>query len=152
MQRRRPSTDRLSRARVAMSLAVALLAACLTTLSACGSSPQSGEGQVVAVAADGRELTVRRDDVPGVAAGVVLHLSSTPEQVASLTPGTRIVFTYTRRGSGSTLGGLRVREAAAPMHDHAPRHGGLVAMVGAVHLETLATADGRVRVWVTDFF
>jgi hypothetical protein len=36
------------------------------------------------------------------------------------------------------------------MHDHTPHHGGVVAMVGMTHLEALAAADGRVRVYLSD--
>lgn len=38
------------------------------------------------------------------------------------------------------------------IHDHTPRHGGVVAMVGMIHLEALAAADGRVRVYLTDLY
>jgi hypothetical protein len=40
---------------------------------------------------------------------------------------------------------------AAPRgHDHAPRHGGVVTMVGMLHLETVAGRDGVVRLYLTD--
>src|SRR5688572_3188396 len=43
-------------------------------------------------------------------------------------------------------------EGAVPgMHDHSPRHGGVVGMSGILHLEALAQADGTVRVYLTDF-
>jgi WD40 repeat protein len=38
------------------------------------------------------------------------------------------------------------------MHDHTPHHGGVVGMSGETHLEALIEPDGRVRVWVTDFW
>jgi hypothetical protein len=38
------------------------------------------------------------------------------------------------------------------VHDHTPRHGGVVAMVGMIHLEALATPDGRVRLYLTDLY
>lgn len=43
-------------------------------------------------------------------------------------------------------------EAPAGRHDHAPRHGGIVAMSGRRHLEARAEADGTLRAWVTDFW
>lgn len=36
------------------------------------------------------------------------------------------------------------------MHDHTPHHGGVVGMVGDRHVETLALADGTLRVYLTD--
>ncbi|MBU6281260.1 hypothetical protein KGQ64_03380, partial [bacterium] len=36
-------------------------------------------------------------------------------------------------------------EAPAGRHDHAPRHGGIVAMSGRRHLEARAEADGTLR-------
>jgi WD40 repeat protein len=36
------------------------------------------------------------------------------------------------------------------MHDHTPRHGGVVSMAGGVHFEVVAQPDGRVRVYLTD--
>ncbi|MDX2171340.1 MAG: WD40 repeat domain-containing protein [Deltaproteobacteria bacterium] len=38
------------------------------------------------------------------------------------------------------------------LHDHTPRHGGVVAMVGMIHLEALALPDGRVRLYLTDLY
>src|SRR5205807_1074735 len=36
------------------------------------------------------------------------------------------------------------------IHDHTPHHGGVVGMVGLLHLEALALPDGVVRVYLTD--
>jgi len=38
----------------------------------------------------------------------------------------------------------------ARMHDHTPRHGGVVSMAGGVHVELVARPDGHVRVYLTD--
>ena len=38
------------------------------------------------------------------------------------------------------------------VHDHTPHHGGVVGMAGDLHLEALAAPDGRVRVYLTDFW
>ena len=38
------------------------------------------------------------------------------------------------------------------VHDHTPHHGGVVGMAGDLHLEALAAPDGRVRVWLSDFW
>jgi hypothetical protein len=42
--------------------------------------------------------------------------------------------------------------AAMPEHDHTPLHGGMVLMVGDLHLEVLGRAEGEVRVYLTDAF
>jgi hypothetical protein len=56
------------------------------------------------------------------------------------------------------LSGCRSESEAPParppgaVHDHTPRHGGVVAMVGMIHLEALAMPDGRVRLYLTDLY
>ena len=45
-----------------------------------------------------------------------------------------------------------VAEGRPGLHDHTPHHGGVVAMVGMIHLETVATAEGRVRVYLSDIW
>lgn len=42
------------------------------------------------------------------------------------------------------------RQAPVLMHDHTPHHGGVVTMVGMLHLEAAAAPDGRVRIYLTD--
>src|SRR5256712_8928359 len=52
-------------------------------------------------------------------------------------------------GTASTTSTL----ASGPgVHDHTPHHGGVVGMAGDLHLEALAAPDGRVRVYLTDFW
>lgn len=124
-----------------------LTALLLLLASACTAPPQTGSGEVTSV--DAGRITVRRDDV----AGKTLTLTvDDPALLDGIVPPTRIVFTYERRSGGAVLLAITSRDAPPAVHDHAPRHGGLVAMVGREHLEALATADGRVRVWLTDFF
>src|SRR5262249_13975153 len=50
----------------------------------------------------------------------------------------------TRIGQVGATGGDR-----SGMHDHDPRHGGVVSMVGMLHLEAVAV-DGAIRVYLTD--
>jgi hypothetical protein len=40
--------------------------------------------------------------------------------------------------------------APPTMHDHRPRHGGVVTMAGDLHVEAVAQLDGRIRVYLTD--
>jgi putative pyrroloquinoline-quinone binding quinoprotein len=39
---------------------------------------------------------------------------------------------------------------APSMHDHRPRHGGVVTMAGDLHIEAVARLDGLVRIYLTD--
>jgi len=58
------------------------------------------------------------------------------------------------RGADST--GAATTTSTLPagpgVHDHTPHHGGVVGMAGDLHLEALAAPDGRVRVYLTDFW
>src|SRR5436189_288265 len=58
------------------------------------------------------------------------------------------------RGADST--GAATTKSTLPagpgVHDHTPHHGGVVGMAGDLHLEALAAPDGRVRVYLTDFW
>ena len=36
------------------------------------------------------------------------------------------------------------------LHDQTPRHGGVVALAGALHVEAAATPNGEIRFWLTD--
>ena len=77
-----------------------------------------------------------------------------PELLAGASVGTRVRFGLVRTGDRlvvTRLETLGAPGAARPgVHDHTPHHGGVVAMVGMLHLEAVATAGGRVRVYVTD--
>ncbi len=124
-----------------------LIALLLLLASACTTPPQTGSGEVTAV--DAGRITVRRDDV---AATTLAMTVDDPALLDGIAPPTRITFTYTRRSGDAVLLAITARDVPPAMHDHAPRHGGIVAMVGREHLEALATAEGRIRVWRTDFF
>jgi len=46
-----------------------------------------------------------------------------------------------------------VDQTPAPLvHDHTPRHGGVVAMLGMIHLEALASPEGQLRLYLTDLY
>jgi hypothetical protein len=47
---------------------------------------------------------------------------------------------------------VKTPEGSVPgLHDHSPRHGGIVGMSGQLHLEAVARADGTVLVYLTDY-
>jgi WD40 repeat protein len=76
-----------------------------------------------------------------------------PAVVGDLEPGARVSFEYTTRAFGTpTLVRLARSDDAPRVHDHTPRHGGVVAMVGTHHVEARADADGTLRIWLTDFY
>jgi DNA-binding beta-propeller fold protein YncE len=97
---------------------------------------------------------LRRDDVAGMSGGVTVRATvADPALLDGTAPGARVTFTYeTRRPGGTRLVRLARADAATLTHDHTPHHGGVVAMVGARHVEARADATGRVDVWLTDFF
>jgi hypothetical protein len=100
-------------------------------------------------------VTIRHDAIPRLMPAMTMAFPvRTPAVLARASVGTRVRFDLLRSGDRlvvtrlETLGGPG--EARPGMHDHAPHHGGVVAMVGMLHLEAVATADGHVRVYVTD--
>jgi hypothetical protein len=120
---------------------------------ACRSAQSTGSGEVIAIDADRAHVTVRRDDVPGVASGVVIRLAvPDPALLADVQPGGRLDFDYRDDAVSPRLIAARARPAAPLVHDHTPHHGGTVAMVGDRHVEARAEANGHVAVYLTDFF
>ena len=121
----------------------------------CGRADYTAVGDVVAIDPAATEVTIRHDAIPGLMPAMTMAFPvGAADVLARTSVGTRVRFDLVRRGDRlvvtrlKTLGGPA---AARPgMHDHAPHHGGVVAMVGMLHLEAVASAGGRVRVYVTD--
>lgn len=126
-------------------------------LGAAGCSREriEAQGQVTALDAASRAVTIRRDDVAGATQGIALAFAlDDPARLDGLVPGARVRFAYSQR-----IGGLwRTLDAIEPIggmprtHDHRPRHGGVVEMIDRLHVEAAAGRDGRVRLWLTDFW
>jgi len=55
-------------------------------------------------------------------------------------------------GCRTEPGAVAGRTPGPGLHDHTPHHGGVVAMVGMLHLEAVASADGRLRLYLTDLY
>lgn len=123
-------------------------------LCACRTTTSTGTGELISVAVDRSAVVVRRDDVAGMSGGVTIRaLVPDPALLGGLAPGARVTFEYTTRAFGTpTLVRLARADDTPPGHDHTPRHGGVVAMVGMHHVEARADASGTVRVWLTDFY
>jgi Cu/Ag efflux protein CusF len=116
----------------------------------------SSSGDVMAVDATGSTITLSHDDIPGLMGPMTMTFPvRAREVVRGLVPGMRVHFELVRRGDVLIV--TRIEPAAggtpaAPpgVHDHTPHHGGVVTMVGMVHLEAVAVPPGVVRVYLSD--
>lgn len=66
-----------------------------------------------------------------------------------------LVLAACRNGGGAPPAAVRAPSpaiAAPRTHDHQPRHGGAVSMVGQIHVEAVAAATGSIRLYVTDLW
>jgi len=147
-------TEILSRP-AAAPLRSLLLVALLVALTGCERSREhQGEGQVVAVDAASSRVSIRHDGVAGLMGPTTLQVVAEPAALLrDVVVGERIRFRLVRRASQLRLVEISKVPSARPgFHDHTPHHGGVVAMVGMIHLEALATAEGRVRVYLSDLW
>jgi Cu/Ag efflux protein CusF len=130
---------------------------------ACATPPEhEASGVVVAVDPAARTATIRHLDIPGVMGAMTMRFPvQSPGVVAGVMPRDYVRFALREREGKLVVVRMAVTappeappaaEGAVPgMHDHSPRHGGVVGMSGMRHLEALAQADGTVRVYLTDF-
>jgi hypothetical protein len=110
---------------------------------------------VVAIEPAAPAVTIRHDEIAGLMPAMTMRFAvRAPELLAATTVGTRVRFELARTADRLVVMRLvpvAPDGAARPgRHDHTPHHGGVVAMVGMLHLEAVAAATGRVRVYVTD--
>jgi hypothetical protein len=134
-----------------MSRHLALWIWLVLAVAACDSSQHYvGVGDVLVL--DAHEVTIRHDRIEGLMdAATTRFLVSSDEVRGALTPGARVRFELRRRDDALELTRATALAAGNPgIHDHTPHHGGVVAMVGMIHLEAKASADGRVQVYLTD--
>lgn len=134
---------------------IVLVCACVVAIAACRSVTYEGQGDLVAVDADG--ATIAHDAIPGLMDAMTMRFPARPPSIlAGARPGTRVRFQLRREGDALLLVGLApiglATGASAGTHDHRPQHGGVVSMLGLVHVEITATPDGRVRAWLTDLW
>lgn len=124
--------------------------------SACSRPVQySGVGDVTEVEESGQHVTIRHDAIAGVIdAGTTRFAVQSPELLAGVAPGRRVRFELrTTPGLPTELVLTRAAlldEGQPGFHEHTPHHGGVVTMVGMIHLEAVAEPQGRVRLYVTD--
>ena len=124
-------------------------------LLGCRTSTYSGVGDVVAVDDPPRHVTISHDDIPGLMPAMTMEFPvRSPAVLAGVSPGTRVRFAVEREGDAvivTQIVPIGLGSGGRPgVHDHTPHHGGVVAMTGLVHLEAVASPDGRLRFYLSD--
>jgi WD40 repeat protein/Cu/Ag efflux protein CusF len=123
----------------------------LAVVSACGRTVHQTEGDLLAV--DAGAATIAHEAIPGVMEAATTRFEARPPAILdAIRPGARVRLELVREGDTLVLVTLQPIGAApaAFLHDHAPRHGGVVREVDDVVIEIAASRDGRVRVWLSD--
>ena len=116
----------------------------------------SGEGDLLAIDEAGPWLTIAHDDIPNLMPAMTMRFAvRSPDLVRAAHVGTRVRFGLVRDGERLFVTRLETigagRGGGRPgIHDHTPHHGGIVAMVGLLHVEAAASRNGLVRVWPSD--
>jgi len=121
----------------------------------CGAPTYHGEGDVVGVDAGARQVTINHEDIPGLMPAMTMTFAvRSPSALADVTAGSRVRFDLVKEGELLVVTRLvplgRASGGRPGIHDHTPHHGGVVGMVGLLHLEAVAARDGLVRVYLTD--
>jgi Cu/Ag efflux protein CusF len=138
---------------MAARLSIVLVSALAVGLAACGPERHDGRGEVVAIDAAG--ATIAHEAVPGVLpASTSRFAGASPAALEGLAPGARIRFVVERRDAGLVLVSheaiARSGDLARHLHDYRAEHGGVVAIVGPLAAEIVASGDGTVRVHLRD--
>lgn len=131
------------------------LVATLAVAGGCQRGSYPGVGDLLD--RDRTTATIAHDDIPGLMPAMTMRFAvASPEVLAGAVPGTRVRFMVRRRGGDLVLTQLEPIGAATNgppgEHDHRPQHGGVVSMLGLIHLEAAAVPDGRVRVYLSDLW
>ncbi|MGH7790608.1 MAG: WD40 repeat domain-containing protein, partial [Candidatus Binatia bacterium] len=110
-----------------------------------------GVGDVVGT--EPGHVTIRHDRIYGLMAPGTTRFAVADDAAAALARGGRVRFELHQRGAEllvTEADGLA--EGNPGIHDHTPHHGGVVSMQGMIHLEAIAQADGRLRLYLTDLW
>src|SRR5207249_3361643 len=107
------------------------------------------------VDAGARQVTINHEDIPGLMPAMTMTFAvRSPSVLADVTAGSRVRFDLVKEGELLVVTWLvplgRASGGRPGIHDHTPHHGGVVGMVGLLHLEAVAARDGLVRVYLTD--
>ncbi len=139
-----------------LAIAARLAALVLVTVGlGCADDTHTVTGEIVAVDVSERHVTITHDDIPGVMPAMTMRFAvRAPEVLAGIAPGMPVRFELEKRADElvvNRIEALREGPRLRPgIHDHSPHHGGVVTMVGMLHLEATAAPDGHVRVYLSD--
>jgi Cu/Ag efflux protein CusF len=127
----------------------------LVLVAACRSQTYRGQGDLVSVDSDG--ATIAHEAIPGLMDAMTMRFPARPPTVLEdAQPGTRVEFDLVREGDALILvrmAPIGFAKGSTPgTHDHRPRFGGVVSMLGLVHVEVTATPNGRVRAYLSDLW
>jgi hypothetical protein len=123
--------------------------------AACRTATYEAEGDLIAL--DAGVATIAHEKIPGALEATTTRFPARPASIlADAHPGTRVRFALRRDGDALVLVGLApigLSTGVTPhTDDHRPQHGGVVSVLGSVHVEVVASPDGRVRVHLTDLW
>jgi Cu/Ag efflux protein CusF len=108
-------------------------------------------GEVVEVDQARHEVVIRHPAIADLLQPGTSRFGATGETLTRLSSREAIRFDLERRAGRLVVVAVDPISQGRPgLHDHTPHHGGVVAMVGMLHLEALAIPDGRVRLYLTD--
>jgi Cu/Ag efflux protein CusF len=132
-----------------------LIVASLVLISACRKTTYETQGDLISLDADG--ATIAHEKIPGLMDAMTMRFPARPASILDgAQPGTRVRLELVREGDALILVGLEplgmARGTTPGMHDHRPRFGGVVSMIGLVHVEVTASPDGRVRAYLSDLW
>jgi Cu/Ag efflux protein CusF/outer membrane protein assembly factor BamB len=134
---------------------IVLACALAVGVVACRAPTYEAEGDLVAVDADG--ATIAHEKIPDLMDAMTMRFPARPASILTgARPGTRVRFELRRDGDALILVRLTpigMATGTTPgTHDHRPLHGGVVSMLGLIHVEVAATPDGRVRAYLSDLW
>ena len=134
--------------------AAALLLLCGLAVACHRSSQFAAVGEVETIDRSHDRIVIRHAEIPGaLGAASTAFAVATPDLLQRASAGMRVRFEFRRTGSQDVITSLTPAGEGRPgVHDHTPHHGGVVAMAGMIHLEAVASADGEVRLYVSDIW
>jgi len=121
-------------------------------LQCTGEPTYRGVGEIVEVDDATGTIAIVHEGISGVAEpGSMRGQVSSLDLLRRVSSRMRVSFAVKTTADGFEFTELAPIDAGRPgMHDHTPHHGGVVTMIGMLHLEAVADADGSVRLYLSD--